>query len=500
MKKIVLAALFLVAFGFGKAQSNSLLDGGFWRTNPSLEAVKAEVAKGNNPAEQNGGFFDPITLAINAKVPNEVIFYLLDQKGNGVDKKTHHSRIYLQWAAAAGNLELVNKLLEKGSDINYKESHGADAIQYAAEGGNKNTAVFDALIKKGANPKIKDEEGATLLMKTIASDDELKLVEYWTSKGLSIKDKDNYGRTLADYAAKLGNFKIIDQLIAKGVKPTDQALFFATQGSRMKQNGVDVFQTLIEKYKLNPKAINPSGATLLHSLVRKPTSEVANFILSKGVDVSKLDNEGNSALMIAANGKDAKLIETLLSKASNVNVANEKGETALINAFANGSSEVAALLLKNGAQAKVVDKDGNNLVYYWFNSFKSAPQGRPGQAPVDSGKDFNEKLVLLQNAGIDFKTPQKNGNTLLHLAIAKGDLGLVKKAVELGVDVNAQNEDGDSALHKAALTAKNDKLLKELVALGINKNLKTEFGETAYELAEANEFLKNNKVSIDFLK
>ena len=501
MKKTFLAAFFLMAFGFGNAQNNTLLNGSFWKNNPTVESVKTEIAKGNNPAEQNGGFHDPVTMAINSKASNEVIQFLLAQKGNGVDKKTHHSRIYLQWAAAGGNLELVKYLLAKGSDIHYKESHGADAIQYAAQGGNKNIAVYDALIKAGANAKIKDEDGATLMMFTIANDEDLKLVDYWTSKGLSIKDKDNYGRTLADYAAKLGNIKIIDQLAAKGVKPTDQAFFFATQGSRSKQNGVEVYQALANQYGLKTNAISPTGATLLHSLVRRPNMDIINFVLSKGVDVSKVDNEGNTALMVASFGQDVNLLQTLLSKAQNINSINEKGESALTNAIANGSAEVVSFLIKNGADTKVIDKDGNNLVYYWFNSFKPTQEGRPGQAASQGvGDDFNEKLTLLKNAGLDVKEPQKNGNTLLHIAVAKDNLSLVKKAVELGVNINAQDADGNTALHKAALTAKNDKLLKELVVLGINKDLKTEFEETAFDLAKENEFLTNNKVSIDFLK
>ncbi|MGX9985591.1 ankyrin repeat domain-containing protein [Soonwooa purpurea] len=490
MKKTLIAALFLMAFGFGKAQKNTLLDGGFWKNNPNIEIVKAEIAKGNSPSQQNPGFFDPVVMAINNKVSTNVIKFMVEQKGNTVDKKTHHSRTYLQWAAASGNLELVNYLLAKASDVHYKDSHGSDVITYAAEAGNKNTAVYDALIKAGANIKTKNEDGATLIMLTIANDPEFKLVDYFTSKGLSIKDKDNYGRNLADYAARLGNLEIIDQLIAKGVKPTDQALFFATMGSRAKQNGIETYQTLVDKYKLNPKAISPTGSTLLHNLVRRPNAEIINYFLAKGVDVNKADKEGNTVLMGASQGKDSKLVETLLSKAKNVNATNEKGETALMKAMTSGAADVVATLLKNGADAKILDKDGNNLVYYWFNSFKSN----------DATEDFNAKLALLQNSGLDIKAPQKNGNTLLLLAVDKGDLSLVKKAAELGVEVNAQDADGNSALHKAALTSKDDKILKALVELGVKKDLQTEFGETAYDLAKENEFLTQNKVSIDFLK
>ncbi len=485
------AAVFLVAAVFGKAQKNTLLDGGFWKNNPDLETVKAEIAKGNSPSQQNGGFFDPVVMAINNKVSTPVIQFMVEQSGNSVDKKTHHSRTYLQWAAASGNLELVNYLLSKGSDVHYKDSHGLSVIEYAAEGGNQNTAVFDALIKAGADPKAKDEEGTSLIMMSIANDTDLKLANYFVAKGLSLQDKDAAGRTVADYAMKLGNFQILDQLIAKGVKPTNQALFFATQGSRMKSNGLDVFQTLVEKYKLNPKTLNPSGATILNSLARRPNLEIIQYFLNKGVDASIADKEGNTALMVAAQGKDAKVIEALLAKSKNVNAANAKGETALMKAMENGSADVAELLIKNGANAKAVDKAGNSLAYYWFSSYKANPEAIA---------DFNAKQTLVQSAGIDFKATPKNGNSLLLLAVDKGDIDLVKKAAELGVNINAQDADGNSALHKAALVSKDDKMLKTLVDLGVKKDLKTEFDETAYDLAKNNEFLTKNKVSIDFLK
>ncbi|WP_413532806.1 ankyrin repeat domain-containing protein [Empedobacter brevis] len=487
MKKIFISVAILVA-SFIQAQTNTLMDGAFWKNNPTIETVKVEISKGNSPSFQNGGFFDPVVIATLNNADTDVIKFLIEQEGNSVDKKTHHSRIYLQWAASVGNLELVNYLLAKGSDVNYKDSHGDDVITYAASAGNQNIAVYDALIKAGANPKVKGEDGSNLIMLSIANDNDLKVAEYFISKGLSLNEKDANGRTVADYAAKLGNLSIIDKLIAKGVKPTDQALFFATQGSRSKENGVEVFQELISKYKLNPKALNPNGQTLLHTLARRGNLETINFILSKGVDPKVVDKEGNTALIIASGGKNVELIQTLLAKVNNINTVNKNGESALTRAVASGSPEIVALLLEKGAKANIVDKEGNNLAYYWFNSFR----------PNDNA--FAEKQALLTNAKVDFKARQSKGATLLHIAVDKGNLNLVKKAIELGVNINAIDEDGNTALHKAALIAKDDAILKTLVAAGAKKDIKTEFDETAYDLAEDNQFLKKNNVSIDFLK
>ncbi len=515
MKRLFLPLLALsTIYSSNAQQTNSLMSADFWKTKPGIEQVKAEIAKGNSPSKPDAASWDPTARAILNGAPFETIKFMVEQEGNGVKKKTHHSASYLHWAAARGNTELVNYLIEKGSDVHLTDSHGTSVIANAASNGNQDKGVYEALFKAGVSPEAKYEGGATVLMLGVAADPDLTLTDYFISKGLSLTDKDEYGRTAADYAARTGNKDLIGKLISRGVKPTGHALFFAAQGSRMSGNGIETYQYLVETLKLDPKTIsNKDGATVLHYLVRRPDMEVINYFIGKGVDINKADHEGNTPLILASSGRNTQLIETLLPKVKNINAVNEKGESALTRAIANGSSEIASLLLKNGADVKVTDKDGNSLAYYWFDSYREgSPAGGPGGAPQGGGRpggtqggqsggnDFEKKLEMLKSAGLDVSAQQKNGSTLFHLAVAKENLKLIDKAKALGVDINAQDKEGVTPLHKAALIAKDDKILKTLVTMGAKKDLKTEFDETAYDLAKENDFLASHNVSLDFLR
>ena len=100
MKKNILLSFALAATLFVSAQQkNNLLEQSFWKTAPDVATVKAEIEKGNNPAESNANAFDAVVIAINNDAPLASIKFLLDQPGNPLNKPTHDNRIYLHWAA-----------------------------------------------------------------------------------------------------------------------------------------------------------------------------------------------------------------------------------------------------------------------------------------------------------------------------------------------------------------------------------------------------------------
>ncbi|WPO77763.1 ankyrin repeat domain-containing protein [Flavobacterium sp. KACC 22761] len=492
MKKNFFLSLALTTALFVSAQQkNTLLDASFWKTAPDVNTVKAEIAKGNNPAAANANAFDVTTLAINNDAPLESIKFLLDQPGNPVSKSTHDNRIYLHWAAYRGNTELVQYLITKGSDINFEDSHGTTPLVFAATSGQFDPALYEAFFKAGINPKKKYKDGENLLLLAIPSDKELKLTDYLITKGLSLKDVDTNGSTAFDYAAKTGNIALLKKLLDRKVKYTDNALLIATQGNRRETTSLDAYKFLVEELKLKPTVTGKSGENVLHLLAAKPNQkETLSYFLSKGVDANKVNSDGNTPFMIAAGARENGSLEVLLPVAKNINLQNAKGESALTMAVKSGTPEAVALLLGKGADVNVKDKDGNNLGFYLVQAYRPDPKQ----------DTFDAKAKLLQEKGLNLAAPQKDGSTLYHFAAAKNDLSLLKKLAPLNIDVNAKNKDGITALHKAAMVAKDDTILKYLLSIGAKKELTTEFDESAYALAKENESLTKQNIAIEFLK
>jgi len=538
MKRTLTAALLLAAL-YTKAQDGSLSSREFWAAKPNLTTVKAELTreKFNFKDVETGD--DPLSLAINNDADIEVIKFLAAQPDVDFKRGIHEGRTYLHSAASKGNAEAVDVLLKSGSDMNYTDAHDQTALTYAAYMGKVTLPVIEAFVKNGfdVNYVFTKKNGANILLLAAASDKDLAITDYLVSKGVSLQSTDNDGYTVFDNAAKLGNIEILKGLLKKGAKYTNGALFMAAQGPFRSANKIDVFQYLVDEVKIDPTATNKAGQNVLHQIVTKQNQEdIIAYFFKKGVDINQADKDGNTPFMGAAGVKNEKLVASMLPKVKNINAVNSKGESALTNAVKSSNVAVVDLLLKNGADVKIVDKEGHNLAYVLVDAYRGAG-GRGGfggggfggnrggsPAPQQQGQggrgarggfggngqnegtqespveDLGAKLTALKNHGLDVAVPSTDGNTLYHLAVAKNDLNLVKKISSLGVDINAKNKEGMTALHRAAMLGRNDEILRYLLTVGADKSIETSFGETAYDLASENEQLKKENISADFLK
>ena len=490
MKHFITSILVFVVFT-AQSQKNTLLERTFWKSNPTIEKVEAEIKAGNSPSELNSNAFDATTLAINEGVSNDVVQFLLSQKGNSVNKITHDERTYIFWAANKGNTEVMNYLIKKGAKVNLLDNKGYSPLNFAASNAQPNTEVYDILIKAGINLK-KDLnlDGANALLLAGPNDNDMSLINYFISKGLDNKSTDSNGNTLFNYVAKSGNIDHLNDLLKRGVTFNDNALLMASQGLRNKTNTVQLYNYLLG-LKIKPNVIGKNGENVLHGIARKDSNiDAILFFLSKGVSPEQPNEDGTTPFMIAAKyNKSPEVVNFLMSKVRNINTVNKKGVSALAMAVQNNTPEIVLALLNNGADTKLTNADGLNLAYYLIESFDKTNK-----------EDFEAKYKVLKQSGFDITVPQKNGNTLYHLAVAKNDLNLIQMIKPYGIDVNAQNSEGMTALHKAAMVAKDTEILNYLLNIGADKTVRTNYKESAFDLASENEYLSKNKVNLDFLK
>jgi ankyrin repeat protein len=462
----------------------------FWKTNPTIETIDKKIAEGNNASELNNNAFDGVVYAILEKTDNETIKYLLSKKGNDVNKRTHDARTYIFWASYSNNLKLMKYLVSKGAKTDLIDSYGNTVLNFTANAGQLNKKLYEYLFKMGANIKTeKNHSGANALLLIAPYTKNFSLIEYLTSNGASLQDKDNVGNGIFEYAAKGGNISFLNILLKKGAEIGDNSIIFASQGLRKRKNTLDTYKSL-ENLGVKLNIVDDKGRNPLHAMAySQKENDIYTYFIKKGVDVNLQDNNGASPFMNAANSNSLEVIKFLSASVKDINLKDKKGRSALVMAVNRNSLDVVEFLLEKGADIHITDLDKNTLSYYLVNNFS-----------VKKPKGFENKLKLLEKNGLVVHRAQSSGNTLLHIATERNNLDLLKRLASFNIDVSIKNNEGLTALQIGAMKAKDTKILQYLIHIGADKNVKTTFNETVYELASENEILKERKINIAFLK
>ena len=116
-----------------------------------------------------------------------------------------------------------------------------------------------------------------------------------------------------------------------------------------------------------------SGDGALHILVRGRDQAWLGFMLSRGARPDLQNNQGATALLLAAQIGWREGAELLLSARANPNVANNSGETPLIYAVRRFDAPMVRLLMSRGADPNQTDSLSG------YSALDYARQDRRGQ-------------------------------------------------------------------------------------------------------------------------
>lgn len=494
MKKSLILLLFapIILIAQNSQITNEFHNRAFWQTHPDVVTVKQKIKEGHDAVTSNSAAFDAISFAIMAQAPIETVEFLFSLPGNNVNKPTHDGRSYLMWAGSTGNLEIMKLLLNKGADTKVVGSHGFNWLTFTINAGHENTDIYDLMIDNGVNLKETNRTGANAILLLAPHSKDGKIIEYFQKKGLDIHTTDKHGNNVLFYAAKGGNINLMKNYIAKGFDYNtinvegENIVLFASQGGRRSSNPLEVYQ-YFDSLNLNMNLTNHNGENALHNIASNTKDvKIVDFFIEKGADINQIDKEGYTPFLNAAKGNNSLILQKLAPLTQNINQQNDEGFTAITYAIQRGNLEAFQFLKEKGANVNVVDVSGNNLFFHLFNAYSKR-----------NSENFETFTNALTSIGVSFKKASKTESPL-HIAITKGEKKLIKKALELGADINQKNADGLTPLHLAAMKATNVEILEFLISKGADKKILTGFDESAFDLAQENELLKN--ADITFLK
>jgi ankyrin repeat protein len=424
----------------------------------------------------------------------------------------------LHWAVRAADHDLIAALLEAGADPNALNRYGMAALHLAAVNGD--AAALRQLLEAGADANAKLPEGETVLLsaaRTGAPD----AIRVLLQAGADPDAREGwYGETALMWAAAENHAEAVRALLEHGADPNVRSapqtwerrrvaqmllslgewtpLFYAAR-----ENALEAARVLVEG-GADLDAADPDGATALVIAIINAHNEFAEFLLAAGADPNVFDTSGMGALYAAIdmhrlavghgrpNPRPAGLLDSadvvrlLLEHGADPNAELSspiiqrqhtfgdftlgEGATPLLRAAKSGDVEVVRMLLDAGADIQHTMPNGANALMYaaglgWRNGSPLAPS-------YDQGPDTEaiETIRVLMAHGLDLDAQDADGNTALHAAVTgRSSEAIIRFLVtEAGVDVALRNAKGQTALGAAeARLAGGEPMVALLKSLGV---------------------------------
>jgi ankyrin repeat protein len=366
-------------------------------------------------------------------------------------------------------------------------------------------AIIDALLAAGADVNAALPEGETVLM-TAARTGSPEALRALLAHGAETEARDRfYGESALIWAAAENH--------------ADAVRVLAEHGADV--DGRSALLTLEPRQRRAGQSIRPLGSwTPLMYAARENARAAGEALVASGANLDAADPDGATALVIAIINAHYELAELLLRAGADPNIADlEAGMGPLYAAIdmhrlavghGRGNPvpvglldavDVVRLLLEKGADPNAALKKPILQRQHTFGDGTLGAGATPLMRAAKSG-DI-EVVRMLLAAGADARQTLPNGTTALMLAAGLGwrngsplapsyDQGSDAEAVEtlelllsLGLDLQAANEAGDTALHAAVGGRSSEAIVRFLLERGADLLVPNGRQQTPLSIAEA---------------
>jgi len=437
-------------------------------------------------------------------------------------------------AVKAGDQAGLRAALQKRADVNAAEADGMTALHWAAR--NNDLAAAQALLRAGANAKAASRYGITPLT-LAAQNGSASMLELLLKAGADAQSTLPEGETVLMTAARTGKADAIKALVAHGADVNareswmgESALTWATA-----ENHADAVRALVElgaDVNLKSKVLQfpefkwttsgmvstalPRGGwtPLMHAARQGALAAAKVLVAAPGIDLDITDPDGTTALVVAIINAHYDVAAAILEKGANPNIPDSTGTTALyalvdMHTLAPMQGRPAPKLvdaLDADALLKLLVAHGANpnvrlqrpmLGRYHGSGDATLGEGTTPFLRAAKAVDVSLMKALLA-VGADPTITKKDRTNAAMLVAAGQVFGLGPAAgpavtsqttiealtlcLDRGVDINAFNTSGQTALHIAAGRGLDD-VVKYLAAHGAKLTRTDKQGRTALDVA-----------------
>ena len=392
-------------------------------------------------------------------------------------------------AVASKNKQVVRTLLQQKADVNAPQTDGTTALHWAVRWDDLETA--DLLIKAGANVMASNRNGATpMYLATVNGTP--AMVDMLLRAGADANATFlTHGETALMFASRTGNVEVVKMLLDRGANVNAKETLRDTTAVSWaaEQNHAEVIRLLAEKgadVKVKSKVVTPTGGrggppiptgglSPLVFAAREGGLEAVKNLIAAGADPNQTTGDGSSAMLVAIQNGHYPVAEFLLNNGADPDLANAKGWSPLYLTVKHRNIETGTIPVPNVAQAtpfiyKLLEKGAdpnvrsktnteirNGQRATWFNEAGATPFIRAAlcgdieimklllRYGADPGLTTNDRsTALMAAAGVGYAE-----GFIQHRSVQE-TVASMQLLLDLGADINAQNEGGLTALHGAA--------------------------------------------------
>jgi ankyrin repeat protein len=436
-----------------------------------------------------------------ARAGNHAAAIALVREGADVRAAEADGTTALHWAANFGDAELASALLAAGANVAAPNRYGMTPLQAAAV--NADARLLETLLAAGADPNAVLPEGETVLM-TAARTGSPEALSVLVAHGANVEARERfYGESALIWAAVENHADAVRALVEHGADVNGRSALMQIEKRRLgqsilplgswtplmyaaRQNALAAADALVAAHA-DLNATDPDGATALVIAIINAHYELADALLRAGADPNVVDGEAHMGPLYAA------------VDMHRLAVGHGRGNPTPVGLLT--SVDIARALLEHGADPNARLAKPIMQRQHTFGDGALGAGATPLMRAAKSG-DI-EMLHVLLAAGADPHATLPNGTTALMFAAGLGwrngsplapsyDQGSDDEAVEtlallleLGLDVNAANDAGDTALHAAVSGRKSEPIVKFLLSQGADPRKANGKQQTPLALAES---------------